>query len=140
MLLRSVLVSTVTATPVLLRPSLKFLTFLHRTSIPLFHPSKNPLIQSLLKFTFYKHFCAGENAKEVNQTISQLKHLGFKGVILTYAREIIVDKSSREEKSRGSAAAEEILPVEEYSDIESWKQGVLETAGLLGDGDVLAIK
>ncbi|KAF7595022.1 proline dehydrogenase [Aspergillus hancockii] len=87
------------------------------------------------------HFCAGESAAEVTGTIGRIKHMGFKGVILTYAREIVVDGSSQQ--SNHSAATKEgtvHTRTTKNPEIEAWRQGVLETVEMIGTGDFLALK
>ncbi|KAK1143291.1 hypothetical protein N8T08_006818 [Aspergillus melleus] len=68
--------------------------------------------------------------------------MGFKGVILTYAREVVVDASK--EKATSSEALSEAgksLPnPSHHPDIEEWGQGVLETVEMVGKGDILALK
>lgn len=72
--------------------------------------------------------------------------MGFKGVILTYAAEVVVDRSTEEEvgtgaqqlKEKGSTGNEKQLTHDPA--IEMWKSGVLETARMLGEGDYLALK
>lgn len=70
--------------------------------------------------------------------------MGFKGVILTHAREVVIEESGEQEvgfgvkelKEKGFPAQEPILD----EGIEAWRQGVLETASTLEKGDFLAPK
>lgn len=67
--------------------------------------------------------------------------MGFRGVILTYAREVVVDASSEgpndgQQKSSKLESSESV----EDQDIEAWRQGVLETVSMLVEGDFLALK
>lgn len=101
---------------------------------PLLNPDRNPLLRWFLKKTFYVQFCAGENAKEVSYTIKGLKDLGYKGVILGYAREVVMDDketSALKEGTTKSCIDKEILP---------WKKGTLETVELAGPDDFVALK
>lgn len=118
------------------------LQFLVHPKISLLNVDKNPLLRNLLKRTFYNHFCAGENGVEVRSTIGNIKEMGFKGVILTYAREIVVDATSPASVSASSSASEQSSKVESSKnpDIEAWREGVLETVGMVGKGDILALK
>lgn len=102
MLLRSLLVSTVSSHSWLLTPALKILQLLVHPKISLLDVDKNPLLRTLIKRTLYNHFCAGENELEVRSTIDNIKNMGFKGVILTYAREIVVDATNSAAKSTTS--------------------------------------
>lgn len=103
---------------------------------------KNPILRVLLKGTFYNHFCAGENGAEVQSTIANIKDMGFKGVILTYAREVVVDATGTASEVKSSSAAEQSSKSESSKnpDIEAWREGVLQTVGMVGEGDILALK
>lgn len=62
-----------------------------------------------------------------------LKNMGFQGVILGYAREVVVEEDEsveKEEHDERSAKAE----------IEAWKRGTLDTVHLAGKGDYVALK
>lgn len=82
--------------------------------------------------------------REVKSTISSIKDMGFKGVILTYAREVVIEASGEQEVGVGvKEVEEEGIPVQEPAfdeGIEAWRQGVLETASMLEEGDFLALK
>lgn len=98
------------------------------------NPDQNPFLRWVIKTTFYTQFCAGENAKEVKRTISGLKSWGYQGVILAYAKEIVLDDK---EKSQEVAA---IVSDEFDKDVQDWQEGTLETVRLLGAGDFVALK
>lgn len=108
--------------------------------------NKNPLLYAVLKRTFYNHFCAGENRTEVTSTIRNIKDIGFKGVILTYAREIVVDERSKQERGLGmqeiarSETDNGLAEKEKFADVEAWRSGVLDTLEMVGEGDFLALK
>lgn len=108
--------------------------------------NKNPLLYAILKRTFYNHFCAGENQREVTSTIQNIKDIGFKGVILTYAREIVVDERTKQERGLGlqsvsqGDAGTQLAEKEEFADVGTWRSGVLETLEMVGEGDFLALK
>lgn len=74
-LLRSYLVSTVSSSPLLLAPCLRFLSLLAHSTSPWLQ--RNPALQLILKQTFYKHFCAGETPAEVQRTAADLKSLSL---------------------------------------------------------------
>lgn len=143
MLARSLLVSTISSNRVLLPTMLKILDFLSTTKMRLLSVEHNPLIRGLLKKTFYEHFCAGENGQEVRATIGNIKGMGFEGVILTYAREIVVDANAKEEMGSGLKVLKEgpeAVPQTHSPDIESWRAGVMDTVEMVGEGDILALK
>ncbi|KAI1067396.1 hypothetical protein LB506_003917 [Fusarium annulatum] len=115
MLLRSLLIATVSSNRILLTPSLAILPFFTKPHSPLFSVDQNSILNALFKSTIYRHFCAGEDVVEVKNTINNIKDMGFKGVILTHAREVVIEESGEQE-------------------------GVLETASTLEKGDFLALK
>lgn len=88
------------------------------------------MLHFILKKTLYKHFCAGETPSEVKQTIAELKRGGFRGAIIAYAKEIVLDEQTTVEKCKA----------DEASDVETWKNGVLETIKLTERGDYAALK
>ncbi|CZR39166.1 uncharacterized protein FPRO_05642 [Fusarium proliferatum ET1] len=120
------------------------LSFFTKPHSPLFSVDKNSILNALFKSTIYRHFCAGEDVVEVKNTINNIKDMGFKGVILTHAREVVIEESGEQEvgfgvkelKEKGFPAQEPILD----EGIEAWRQGVLEIASMLEKGDFLALK
>ncbi|KAL7904776.1 FAD-linked oxidoreductase-like protein [Trichoderma velutinum] len=133
MLLRSLLVAGITSHPMLLAPGLATLKFLSKPRGPLFNVERNPLLHSIVKNVLYNHFCAGENASEVKATIQNIKNMGFRGVILTYAKE--GPGKSSDEKDQVDLESQRVDP-----EIEAWHQGVLQTIQMIGNGDFLALK
>ncbi|CZT03019.1 related to proline oxidase [Rhynchosporium agropyri] len=101
-------------------------------------PDHNPLLRFFLKRTFYKQFCAGETSAEVKQTVDGLRNLGFSGVILAYAREVVLDKKQTEAlaSSGNDEAAEACI----RNEIIPWKKGTLETVRLTRAGDYVGLK
>ena len=96
------------------------------------NPDRNPILHGIVRGIFYDHFCAGENEKEVKETIGNIKKMRFEGVILGYARETLAHTSVDSKATAGSVSIEEA--------VERWKKGTLETLALIGPGDFLAIK
>lgn len=148
MLLRSLLIATISSKRFLLIPSLKILSFLSKPGRGcLLNVDKNPLIHAFLKKTFYDQFCAGETRVETKATCQQIRDLGFRGVLLTFAKETVFDHRTRTEHSVGEAALEareNSLPLDTKvalnADIEAWRRGTLDTIDLLGETDYLAVK
>jgi hypothetical protein len=134
MLLRNLVMSTATASPLLLPPALALLTRVARAKGPLLSLERNPLLRVAVKKMLYQQFCAGENAAEVARTSDRLRGLGFRGVILCYGREVVLGKG---ESGREDTAAAEAKAVEE---IAAWRRGNLETVGLAKAGDYVALK
>ncbi|KAL7917254.1 FAD-linked oxidoreductase-like protein [Trichoderma austrokoningii] len=133
MLIRSLLVAGITSHPFLLAPGLSILNFLSKPRGPLFSTDRNPILHTTLKSFLYSHFCAGENASEVKATIQNMKNMGFRGVILTYAKETSGKDFKDDKLSNDKSQSVD-------SEITAWHQGVLQTVRMIGDGDFLALK
>lgn len=148
MLLRSLVIATISSRKYLLIPSLSVLSFLSKPGRGfIFNVDRNPFIHALLKRTFYDQFCAGETEKEAKDTCRHIKDLGFRGVLLTFAKETVFDHRTLTEHGVGEAALrakETGVPLDpkvvQNADIETWRQGTLQTIDLLGETDYLAVK
>jgi len=136
--LRSLLTTTISSSPILLRPSLAIMSLLASTAHPVLNPDVNPLLRVFLKKTFYAQFCAGENVAEVRQTIASLKKIGFAGVILGYAKEVVLTDSQMKglESCISGSVAEECV----RNEIGPWAAGTKETVMLASPGDFVALK
>lgn len=139
--LRTLATTTISSSPLLLPPSLIIMDKLAHTTSPVLNPDRNPLLRFFLKKTFYAQFCAGENAAEVTRTVAGLKHMGFTGVILGYAREIVLS----DEQTRNLTACTSGKEQQECvaGEISPWKKGTLETVALASPGpggDFVALK
>ncbi|PLB50610.1 FAD-linked oxidoreductase [Aspergillus steynii IBT 23096] len=140
-LLRSLLIAAISSKPYLLGPSLRILSKLTQPGHGLLlDVDRNVLLHRLLKLTFYKQFCAGETGSETQQTLRHMKDLGFRGTILTYAKETVFDHKTN--KSHGLGITTDLAQekTQHCPTIEAWRKGTLETIDLLGDGDYLAVK
>ncbi|RMD39370.1 hypothetical protein DV735_g5767, partial [Chaetothyriales sp. CBS 134920] len=137
-LIRSYLINAVSSYPLLLRPSLAALSFLAHAKSPILNPDVNPLLRLLLKSTFYAQFCAGETPQETRQTIASLKEMGYKGIILGHAREVVLTQEDVDalDKSTDSEYLDQINQTE----ISEWKQNTLETIELASEDDFIALK
>ncbi|KAI9672323.1 MAG: proline dehydrogenase [Caeruleum heppii] len=142
-LIRSLAINSISSSRLLLTPSMAIMHRLAYATSPLLKPDTNPPLRWLLKRVFYAQFCAGENAAEVDHTVAGLKKMGYRGVILNYAKEIeldreqvkkldLVDETKRSEVEAVRRKAER--------DVESWKKGTLETVRLTGENDMVAVK
>ncbi|CAG8952877.1 hypothetical protein HYFRA_00007591 [Hymenoscyphus fraxineus] len=136
--LRSLAITTVSSSPILLPPSLAVTSMLAHSTSPILSPDKNPILRFLLKHTFYRQFCAGENPAEVKNTINGMKELGFKGVILGYAKEVVMDEAQAD--SLTSCGSSEALETCIRDEIIPWKEGSIETVKLAGPDDFVALK
>ncbi|ORY55924.1 FAD-linked oxidoreductase [Pseudomassariella vexata] len=133
--LRTLATNTISSSPVLLPPSLFIMSKLAHATNPLMNPDRNPLLRYFLKKTFYAQFCAGENAAEVRATVSGLKRIGFTGVILGYAREVVL--TQEQTLDLGASIHDEACLTHE---ITPWKNGTLETVKIAQPGDFVALK
>ncbi len=112
---------------------------LAHTTQPFLMPDRNPLLKLILKYSFYAQFCAGENGPEVRaQTIDSLKKIGFSGVILGYAKEVVLT----EEQTRNLTSCNDGAVAEECvrTEINPWAAGTMETVMLASPGDYAALK
>ena len=132
-LLRSLLVTTVSSHWVLRAPSLSILYLLTKAKGALLSVDKNPIIHGILKKSFYDHFCAGEKEGQVRDTIQQVKDTGLRGVILTHARETDARAKKKENALQGDTSSH-------CETIQAWKEGTLTTIDMLSEGDYLAPK
>ena len=136
--LRSFVTTTISASPRLLPVSLAVMSALANTNHAILNPDKNPLLHFIVRNTFYKQFCAGESPAEVRRTVDGLKRIGFAGVILGYAKEVVLtDEQTKNLAScdEGEAAAECI-----QNEITPWAAGTMETVRLAAPGDYVALK
>ncbi|OAX78022.1 hypothetical protein ACJ72_07673 [Emergomyces africanus] len=140
-LLRSLFVTIISSSPLLFTPSLAFLSVLENPHSTFLNPDRNPVLKLLLEQTLYTQFCAGETPAEVKVNIQKLKDIGYTGVILGYAREVVMDENEIRSLSQVSDAEEAAESVSQaIADITSWKEGTLATVNLADEGDFVAIK
>jgi proline dehydrogenase len=137
-IIRSLGTTTVSSSPLLLGPSLRIMAALAHSRNPILNPDYNPLLRFFLKKTFYAQFCAGENSLEVRHTIDGLKNIGYTGVILGYAREVVLSETQAQALADGKIGEEtdEII----RNEIAPWAEGTLETVQLAQPGDFVALK
>ncbi|KAL3458429.1 FAD-linked oxidoreductase-like protein [Aspergillus heterothallicus] len=134
-LVYSVLFTSVISSP-LLKPSLGLLEYVIDSKSSMIHPSRNPIMRYVLRKTIYNHFCAGENDIEVRRSVSKMKSLGFKGVILGYARESVANMDEVKHLSGSSNTKQEVLD----RAVDEWKDGNLRTLRMIGKGDYMNVK
>ena len=134
-LIRSYLITAVSSSPLLLRTSLGALKFLAHSRSPVLNPDRNPILHFLLKRTIYAQFCAGETADEVDQTINKLKRMGYRGVMLGYAREVCPDRNQAQ-NMKCTVSREDL----NANTISSWARGTISTVKLAQPGDFVAMK
>lgn len=133
--IRSYFVASISSSKILLPPSLALTSWMANSNNALLNPDKNPVLHYILKRTFYAQFCAGETAAEARKTIAGLKNIGFSGVILGYAKEVVLEDEEAKELSSKSHT-DEITKQE----IAAWTEGTLETVQISAPGDFVALK
>ncbi|KAF0319729.1 proline dehydrogenase [Colletotrichum asianum] len=134
-LLRSLFLTQFTSSPLLMRLSLPILGFITTSKSLLFNPDRNPLLNKLLRWTIYDHFCAGTNVPEVRKAVASVKQMGYQGVILNYAREIVLDTKKAQAGSKEGDYAPAF-----YQTVQEWKKGNLDTLQMMEPGDFIAVK
>lgn len=82
------------------------------------------MLRFLLRETFYKQFCAGENKAQIQQCTEQLRGLGYSGVVLEYALEVLGDPKDSDT----------------VEDVEVWRKSMLQSVDVLGSGDMVGLK
>jgi hypothetical protein len=128
--LRSAFILSVSSSPLLLRPCIWALSVLANPQSALTDVDRNPLLNWVVKNTIYKQFNAGENKTEVQQSIVETKGLGCRGVLLGYAREVLVADSNASQHDETLARQE----------IDTWLQGTLQGVDMATEGDFIALK
>ncbi|KAI7634759.1 proline dehydrogenase-like protein [Hortaea werneckii] len=122
-ILRSYLITSVSSSPALLEASSKLLRQMLESKNFLFSLERNPIARALLHETFYKQFCAGSTKQEVSKTTTELRQMGYSGVILEYALEVLKDAEG-----------------DEAVDVETWREGMLSSVHMADRGDFLGLK
>lgn len=70
--------------------------------------------------------------------MNSLKHTGFKGIMLCYAKEVVLDDRASKALELGRDNEASKLLVEQ--EILPWKKGTLETVAMTEPGDFVAVK
>lgn len=135
LLLRSYVLTSILASPWILKLCLPLMNKMANSKSILLNPDQNPLLHLLIRKFCFDHFTAGETETEVRKTVNHMKSLGFKGVILGYAKEVNVTGGDTHLELSRSAAGDV-----DAECVEVWKDGTLKTLCLIGEGDFLAVK
>ena len=137
LLLRSLILTSLMSSKLFLKPALAILNVVTNSKSALLNPDRNFVLNKVLRWTVYNHFCAGTNREEVSRTVAEIKKIGYQGVILGYSKEIVLDPNEKlAHDDTGSATYSDKC----YEMIEEWKKGTLETLRMVGPGDFLAVK
>lgn len=134
LLLKSYLITSILASPKIIKFFLPLLNKLANSSSTILNPDRNPVLHMIVRKFIYDHFIAGENATQVRARVKEMKGLGFSGVILGYAREVNV--SGGEVGGDVSGVSKEVGE----RAIREWRDGLMSTLSLLQPGDFLSLK
>lgn len=85
---------------------------------------RNPILRYILRETFYKQFCGGETRAEVQKSMQQLRNIGYQGVCVEYALEVLEDAKD----------------ANEARDVEVWRKALLNTVDMTAAGDFVGLK
>ena len=85
---------------------------------------KNPVLNFALRETFYKQFCGGENKQALREHMKKEASVGYHGVMMEYALEVLKDAG------KGN----------ELADVAVWRQGLLDSIDAARPGDYVGLK
>lgn len=128
--LRSLVILSISSSSILLKPCIHTLSVLANPKTAVLDVARNPALNWIIKNTIYKQFNAGENKAEVQRSIQEMKRLGYRGVLLGYAREVLAAENE------GHIVDEKATRKE----VDTWLQGTLQTVDMAQEGDFVALK
>ncbi|WAO90168.1 Hypothetical protein NCS54_00758500 [Fusarium falciforme] len=134
-LLRSLVLTSLMSKNWLMRPSLAVIDAMTKSKSALLNPDRNPVLNRVLRWTIYNHFCAGSTKAQVARSMAELRRLGYQGVILGFAKEVVLDPAEGAVHS-GDAKYGPAC----YRMIHEWKEANLETIRMLSPNDFLSVK
>lgn len=117
------------SSPILLDATSRVLRRMLAAKSPLFDVERNPLLQVVFRKTFYDQFCAGETHREIQQTIKELHQIGYHGIILECALEVVDSDVQAADKA-----------LDELASIAFWREGLLKTIDMANPGDFIGLK
>ncbi|OAL36474.1 hypothetical protein AYO20_04370 [Fonsecaea nubica] len=136
-LVRSIIIGKIFQFPILYKPSLALLQKVSGSQSVFLNADKNPLIRAMVLPLIYRQFCAGRNEAEVQRTIEQIKNMGYAGIILCYAKEVMAKSGHQAANELESTVARSHRMRQE---VEDWKQVNLKTLNAVGEGDYIGVK
>ncbi|KAF2801686.1 FAD-linked oxidoreductase [Mytilinidion resinicola] len=129
--LRSYLITSMSSSPPLLAACFAVLRRMLDSKSALMNVERNPVLNWLLKTTFYAQFCAGSTRKEVQASTAAAKtDMGYDGIILEFALEVLDGEGGPETADSATTAKE----------IETWRTGMLESVWMAAPGDFIGLK
>ena len=87
---------------------------------------RNPVLESILKKTFYAQFCVGERKDEVVINTDFARTLGYGGILFEYALEVLGGKAPTAEETK--------------HEIEVWRKGMMQSVDMAKEGDFVGLK
>lgn len=126
--LRSYLIMSMSSSSLLLNTTTWIIHKMLVSKSFMFNPDRNPILKWVFHKTVYSQFCAGENEAQVQKTLSNLHEIGYHGVSLEYAKEVI---DGQDEAGVELSAAETI---------KAWRNGLLQTVAMANSGDFVSLK
>lgn len=129
-LLRSIMLSQVFARPWVASMGMKVLKRLTTSRQPFLDPDRNWVLNRVLRATLYDHFCGGWQRDQIQSCLNKVKNVGYAGVILQYAREVV---------AHDLAESSSVVDISKQQ-IRQWHEGNMQTLSMLGAGDYMAIK
>lgn len=118
------MITAMSASPLLLSTASKILLGFLDSKSYITDVERNPVLKMILRETFYKQFCAGENKEAVRKTMQIQQGVGYHGVMLEYALEVL----------KGAKGADEA------KDVEVWRRGLLDSVDAARPGDFVGLK
>ena len=77
----------------------------------------------------------------MQKTVQGLKNIGFQGVILAYGKEIVLERGEKLDDSPHNETSQRgDLETEAVKNVETWKEGILQTVSMTSAGDFVALK
>ncbi|GAB7356409.1 hypothetical protein MBLNU459_g7183t1 [Dothideomycetes sp. NU459] len=122
--LRTYFITSVSSSPLLLQTCFNILSGMLNSKSALMSVERNPVLKLMLRETFYKQFCGGENKGQVQQLQKQLQQAGYQGMILEYALEVLTDAKDSDT----------------VKDVETWRKGLLDSVDIVKPGDFVGLK
>ncbi|KAJ8057989.1 hypothetical protein OCU04_013162 [Sclerotinia nivalis] len=135
LLLKSYFITSILASPKIIKFFLPLLNTLANSNSALLNPDRNPVLHMIVRKFIYDHFIAGEDASQVRASVAAMKKLGFSGVILGYAKEVNVT-GGEVQRGDGMSVSKEVGE----KAIGEWRDGLMSTLSLLQPGDFLSVK
>lgn len=114
------------SSPVLLTLCFNILRKMLESKSFLMSIDKNPVLESILKKTFYAQFCVGEKKDEVVRNTDFARTLGYGGILFEYALEVLGGSTPTAEETK--------------QEIEVWRKGMLQSVDMAREGDFVGLK